>query len=57
VRSLLNILLSIVENHDIHYIYIYYTEACRAGVSLEKDKVYIIPKLIIAKLYLSYELM
>jgi hypothetical protein len=47
-------MLSIVESHDIHYIY--YTEARRAEVSLEKDKVYTTQKLIIAKLYFSLAL-
>ncbi len=37
VRSLLNILLSIMENHNIHCTY--YTEARSAEVSLEKGKV------------------
>ena len=37
VRSLLNIPLSIMESHNIHYTY--YAEARSAEVSLEKDKV------------------
>jgi hypothetical protein len=37
MKPLLNILLCIVESHDIHYID--YTEARHAEVSLEKDKV------------------
>ena len=37
MRSLLNIPLSIMESHNIHYAY--YAEARSAEVSLEKDKV------------------
>ena len=37
MRSLLNIPLSIMESHNIHYTY--FAEARSAEVSLEKDKV------------------